>query len=58
MRVVPVGEVGPPELAQRELMELTRYHRYRASEHASRSFAGFPLLLIVTLDPGAEQRPR
>jgi Replication-relaxation len=32
------------------------YHRYRASGHASRSFAGFPLLLIVTLDPGAEQR--
>ena len=36
--------------------KFTGYHRYRSSRHASQAFAGFPLLLIVTLDPGAEQR--
>jgi hypothetical protein len=32
------------------------YHRYRSSRRASRSFAGFPSLLIVTLGPAAQQR--
>ena len=36
--------------------KFTGYHRYRDGGHASRSFAGFPLLLIVTTEPGAERR--
>jgi len=32
------------------------YHRYRAGDHAARSYAGFPTLLVVTTGPGAEQR--
>jgi hypothetical protein len=32
------------------------YYRYRSSRHARDSFAGFPVLLIVTTDPGAELR--
>jgi hypothetical protein len=32
------------------------YYRYRSSRHARSSFAGFPVLLIVTTEPGAELR--
>src|SRR6266487_896560 len=32
------------------------YNRYRASDHAARSYAGFPTLLVVTTGPAAEQR--
>jgi hypothetical protein len=32
------------------------YARYRASSHAARAYAGFPLLLLVTTGPGPEQR--
>jgi Replication-relaxation len=32
------------------------YHRYRSSAHASRAYAGFPLILVVTTGPGPEWR--
>lgn len=32
------------------------YYRYRSGRHARESFAGFPVLLIVTNEPGAELR--
>jgi hypothetical protein len=30
--------------------------RYRASSHAARTYDGFPVLLLVTTEPGPEQR--
>jgi len=32
------------------------YHRYRASARAARDYDGFPLILVVTNEPGAEER--
>ena len=32
------------------------YHRYRASARAERAYAGFPVILVVTVGPGPERR--
>ena len=42
--------------ADRLRAKFVAYHRYRSSRHARDSFAGFPVLLIVTTEPGAELR--
>jgi hypothetical protein len=42
--------------ADRLRAKFAAYHPYRASVHASRSFVGFPLLLVVTTGAGAERR--
>jgi hypothetical protein len=38
--------------ADRLRAKFVAYYRYRSSRHARDSFAGFPVLLIVTTDPG------
>jgi hypothetical protein len=42
--------------ADRLRAKFVAYYRYRSSRHAHDSFAGFPVLLIVTTGPGAELR--
>jgi hypothetical protein len=42
--------------ADRLRAKFVAYYRYRSSRHARDSFAGFPVLLIVTTGPGAELR--
>jgi hypothetical protein len=42
--------------ADRLRAKFVAYYRYRSSRHAHDSFAGFPVLLIVTSKPGAERR--
>jgi hypothetical protein len=42
--------------ADRLRAKFVGYHRYRTSRHARESFAGFPVLLIVTTESGAELR--
>ena len=42
--------------ADRLRAKFVAYYRYRSTRHAHASFAGFPVLLIVTTEPGAELR--